>query len=460
MNIHRILLSLAVLVFAGGAVAGGTGAFFSDEETSTGNIFTAGALDLKVDSESHYNNMFCEVQDGVGTWQPENGAFPGGIPDNHYPAPDSPCKGTWTLTDLGPTNTFFSFSDLKPGDHGENTLSLHVFDNDAYACAVIDNMVENDNGLTEPEGEDGDTTGGAGEGELSQYLHFFAWDDDGDNIWEEGETPLFSNEEGPASDVLDGVSYPLFTPATEVLSAEETQYLGLYWCFGDITVNNGNNTITCDGSGVNNVPQTDSMSADISFYVEQARNNENFVCPEPETPVKTPTIAEGATTFENSGGVRYRELLDSAGEQEVFLGKSDLGNGANRVAQHVDWANSPASTPFTFTYDSVNDKFTSDVGAGVLDYLSVTTNVCEPGNMDKLQVFVRTTAGPTVTVSNLTVDGTNLGNLAGTVPGAFWTVSNIDLTDGLTVTGTIDTTGVLSGSNEGQKVELLVGCSL
>ena len=70
MNISRILLGLLLIVGAGGALAGGTSAFFSDSETSTGNQFTAGAIDLKVDNDSYYNSNRCvEVTAGVWQWQ-------------------------------------------------------------------------------------------------------------------------------------------------------------------------------------------------------------------------------------------------------------------------------------------------------------------------------------------------------------------------------------------------------
>lgn len=45
---RRILLSLIVLALAGTVAIGATRAYFSDTETSTGNTFTAGTLDLKV----------------------------------------------------------------------------------------------------------------------------------------------------------------------------------------------------------------------------------------------------------------------------------------------------------------------------------------------------------------------------------------------------------------------------
>ena len=53
----RILLGLVFIAGSGAVIAGGmTGAFFSDTETSTGNIFTAGAIDLLVDKENYFNN--------------------------------------------------------------------------------------------------------------------------------------------------------------------------------------------------------------------------------------------------------------------------------------------------------------------------------------------------------------------------------------------------------------------
>lgn len=56
----RILLSLGTLVAVGSIVAGGTIAFFQDTETSSGNIFVAGAIDLKVDhTYAEYNGKEC-----------------------------------------------------------------------------------------------------------------------------------------------------------------------------------------------------------------------------------------------------------------------------------------------------------------------------------------------------------------------------------------------------------------
>lgn len=289
----QIVMSLGIIVFAGAMVAAGTGAFFNDTETSSGNVFTAGAIDLLVDSQAHYAGLVCT---GEGVWQVEDDQAGTERPD----LIGEPCDGTWDETDLGPTYQFFSIDDIKPGDEGENTISLHVYDNDAYACAIIDNLQDNDLGLTEPEFSDGDTTNGIGNGELSPEMHFFAWDDNGagggvagDNVWNGDEPMLFSNVSGPASDVLDGVAYPLYAPFMNdgaVLPATTTAYIGLYWCYGSIGVDEGAKTLTCDGSSVTNVSQTDELTADFTFYVEQARNNDGFTCPRPENDAVTVTV--------------------------------------------------------------------------------------------------------------------------------------------------------------------------
>ncbi len=186
------------------------------------------------------------------------------------------CGGSWELTDLGPEHTFFDYADLKPGDYGENTISLHVYDNDAYACAYI-SVLDFENDLLDPEEEDGDSTSLLGE--LSGELNFFAWDDtDGDNIWELGETPLFADPfYGPASDMFPRGVFPL-----GALDTDDTAYLGLEWCFGDMDVDIDNNLINCSGANVDNQTQSDIMTAKIMFYVEQVRHNNDFVCPAPE----------------------------------------------------------------------------------------------------------------------------------------------------------------------------------
>ena len=60
----KILISLSIIGIAAAVVVGGTIAYFNDTETSTGNIFVAGELDLKVDHLAQtYNGADCKTCD-------------------------------------------------------------------------------------------------------------------------------------------------------------------------------------------------------------------------------------------------------------------------------------------------------------------------------------------------------------------------------------------------------------
>lgn len=262
------LLSIGVV---GGLAFGATQAFFSDTETSTGNVLQAGAIDLLVDNDSWYF--------GEG--------------EQLLPRPDL----SWELDDLT-GHLFFNFADLKPGDWGEDTISLHVNDNDAYACAYIDITKNDDMSSTEPElevqGEVEEDPSDIWDGELAQELNFFFWLDDGDNVYETGELPLMS---GPASSGLDEngfgkvLMYDLHNPATSngELLGSETYHIGKVWCYGDLLVTDvtedstgpdvRNSGVSCSGEPVSNFSQTDNMMLDMSFYAEQARHNGEFTCP-------------------------------------------------------------------------------------------------------------------------------------------------------------------------------------
>src|SRR3989338_8927959 len=128
----KILLSLATIVVVAGVAAGGTVAFFNDTETSTGNVFTAEGIDLTVDS-------FGAMYNGVDVSQQQS---------------------TWTARNLT-TQKFFTFEDVKPGDHGRRHISLHADSNEAYACLLVTNKEDEENDLNDAEEDAGDDTDGA-----------------------------------------------------------------------------------------------------------------------------------------------------------------------------------------------------------------------------------------------------------------------------------------------------------
>ena len=237
----KILLSAAVILASAAVIAGATFAFFSDTETSTANTFAAGELDLKVDSESHYNGLVCTLldanepgtEDDEYTWQVPEGTLEEEVAaleaQFHF---ETPCDGTWEETDLGASNVFFNFTDIKPGDVGENTISLHVYNNDAWGRFVIANVTDLDNSCSEPEEEsaldactvalpEGTTPGS---GELAENITFNAWVDDGatpgfqgpedlgegDNVQQENEQTIIAegtvDEAGETHNIWTGLS--------------------------------------------------------------------------------------------------------------------------------------------------------------------------------------------------------------------------------------------------------------
>ncbi len=280
----KILISLSVIGVVAAIAVGGTIAFFSDTETSTGNTFTAGSLDLLVDSDCAYNGMECIG----GFWDEDE-------------KEGNECSCVFDEKNLTVDDLFFNFSDVKPGDSGEDTISLHVYDNDAWACVTLGPLTNQDNGCNEPEGDvdttcddlenvvllDVDEVTPLDEGELAQNLMFRIWADvcdyeneigeywygyedaeAGDNVYQpQCDIPL---TEGPASgDPLTGVTwtladknYNVFTGSGPLIGST-TYYIGVAWWVD---------------STVGNIIQSDSVGGDISFYAVQSRNNATFDC--------------------------------------------------------------------------------------------------------------------------------------------------------------------------------------
>lgn len=287
----KILLSLSIIAFVGAIAIGATGAFFSDTETSSGNTFSAGAIDLGIDNTSYYNGQ----AHASTTW------------DIAYDLDDQ----------NGPSNgayLFFNFKDLKPGDYGEDTISIHVNNNDAWVCSDITVTNDKDNDCTEPENDADAENGACGDGDpntngdLADEIEIMWWADDGDNVFESDETII---NQGHLGDVelwatttvalADSINNIWTGQGNDPFPGATTKYVAKAWCFGNITAaglapsdysgpddptNAGDASETtsedggfiCDGAGVGNESQTDSVELDVSFTAEQARNNADFTC--------------------------------------------------------------------------------------------------------------------------------------------------------------------------------------
>lgn len=136
----KILLSLGVIAVVGGVVWGATGAFYNDTETSTGNIFTAGSIDLKVDQKyqsynGHNCEQFCEPANNTNLVL--NGGFE--VPEVTNSAqweifPSGATGLMWTVEWVGNTTTFNSQNRPTPAlvEYHEGVLGA-ASEGDQYA---------------------------------------------------------------------------------------------------------------------------------------------------------------------------------------------------------------------------------------------------------------------------------------------------------------------------------------
>ena len=298
----RILLSGATILAAAALAIGATFAFFSDTETSTDNTFVAGALDLKVDAEAHYAGLVCRdiVDDpNLGTVWIDDPADPDPVtrPDLLGDA----CGGTWDERDLT-SEKFFDLTDIKPGDDGENTISLHVINNDAWGRLVIENDDDLDVDCTEPETESADPeciTNTPGEGELQDNMLFQIWLDEGltngfqcsDGV----EAARCTDDPTEGDNILQETEPILVTPGTLDVGGETLPiWLGLATWAGNACAGDGSSTSDCPGltsdghmvgsityyfglgwelpDTTGNEAQSDSLVADLRIDVQQHSN--------------------------------------------------------------------------------------------------------------------------------------------------------------------------------------------
>ena len=265
----KILLSMGSLLFAVAILAGGTGAFLSDSGTSTGNTFASGVIELKIDNESYATDNWGKLYFSTST--------------------------SWSLSSLA-GKLFFNFTDVKPGDIGEDTISLHVNNNNAYACMNVKLTDTPENGQNAPESLV-DNTSGIHDGELQNYQYFVFWADDGDNVYEKGEKVF---KEGLVKDIFNGKNWTIADSQSNIwdgsgpIVGNTTKYIGKAWCLGNMThtpvsqdglgKTGGNGPLvrgtgfSCNGVDVGNIIQSDGIKVDVNFSVVQSRNNGAYQC--------------------------------------------------------------------------------------------------------------------------------------------------------------------------------------
>jgi predicted ribosomally synthesized peptide with SipW-like signal peptide len=158
---RKILFSIMTIALVGALIGGGIYAYFSDVETSTGNTFTAGTLNLKVGDDD-------------------------------------------------PTTVSINITDVKPTDTGTAAtwLTKNIGSISGTLDVSIGSIVNNENTLTEPEIAAGDATGGATEGELGSLLKVAIWlDVDESSTWNSGDIALQSDGTTLTSTGVESLPY-------------------------------------------------------------------------------------------------------------------------------------------------------------------------------------------------------------------------------------------------------------
>jgi len=331
----RILISLSVIGAVAAIAIGGTIAYFSDTETSIGNKFVAGKFNLKIDNTCEYNGKVCSKVGDVYLWE----------------GTQEPCFCTWEEKDLA-GELYFNLLDVKPGDNGEDTISLHVDNNDAWMCAQVANLINQDNGCESPENKL-DTTcdnPGVGQGELQDNLFFSVFKDyncdnikNGDDYYvvqdqpaQAGFWPIADSQHGPAipggATICYGVKWNVPLAATNVI-------------------------------------QTDSLFGDVIFTAVQARHMDTFICSDltPTTCVSTPEVCDGIDN-DCDQAIDEGELWMNKG-QSCFVGQgicqasgTYICNAGNPAGSTICSAN--AGTPGTETCNGLDDDCDGQVDEG------------------------------------------------------------------------------------------------
>jgi predicted ribosomally synthesized peptide with SipW-like signal peptide len=204
-----MLAGLGAVGLASAGAGLGTSAYFSDREEFNSNQFVAGELDLLVDWQQHYvmngESTFVNAHpdhddDGEQSLAADNEA--GQIRYSDFVDPNDPdstgenlpvlnCDNIPPLSEasfgVDPTTgeqqeTLVQLGDVKPGDAGEITFSLHLCDNPGYVWMQADNVSEGEGADTDPELAVDDVAGS----DLARQIEATLWyDADCDNVLDE-----------------------------------------------------------------------------------------------------------------------------------------------------------------------------------------------------------------------------------------------------------------------------------
>lgn len=392
IDLKRAVLALALFALVASAGFLGTRAFFSDTETSAGNVFAAGSLNLKI---------------GINAV------------DSQWPDVDPRENNNQQL---------FSIDGLMPGQQGNGQFRLLSEGADAWACVSADITGNPENTRLSQEESSGDTSDEADSGELKNYMEIAIWEANGLSNAngkvgpnEEETLQVMSLEEFANGDFYTLQDSSATGGDNPLVSGDEYQHEFAY-CFGEFErdgsgdpVINGDNQLVCDGESASNVAQTDGVEMLLSFYAEQKDGNDDFVCSSLNG-TSTPVVTVGADLAAYSQPTACNVEVDDDG-----------GVGPDTIAGGLALAN-PGDVVCVAdgTYDE-NVTITEDItlaGDGADNTSTIDGNVTINADGATVQGFVIT--------GRMNVDGSNV------------TISDNKFTGGTTL-GVVTQAGPMSG---------------
>jgi predicted ribosomally synthesized peptide with SipW-like signal peptide len=273
---RKMLAGLGAVGLASAGAGLGTSAYFSDAEILSGNIFTAGTLNMVVNANVVAANNYWVNQGALGLS---------------------------TTADDEEAVVGLQVDDIKPGDWAIVCFEIEVGDNPGYVQVCTEEFAETGGANTEPErAAEGDADNDA---DLGEFLLTTVWQDysgptDGSTGGTRGDLstldPVFNNASNmlglgygapDTGGVVDGdTHYTTAREANAVLDAANGGYI--------VKDDNGDIIVVGDDDGsdpavpdsyvfyllvelpyaVGNVVQGDTVAFDLVFKTEQVRNNE------------------------------------------------------------------------------------------------------------------------------------------------------------------------------------------
>jgi predicted ribosomally synthesized peptide with SipW-like signal peptide len=418
---RRLLAGLGTVGVASAGAGLGTTAYFSDQETFENNRLTAGEFDLKLDWQVTYtgpdgfeyvtaspdelqnedldtlarDNLFRTISGADGIRDPIDSRddiaqrYAGSdfeeLSETQAAVVEAAFRSQFADVPQDLDGPILDLDDVKPGDSGAISFSLHLFDNPGYIWLNGGLVEARENGHTEPEGSDPDTGGASDEVattlnndvELLDEIRVTVWyDTDGDAEVDAGEPVLLGGNADPTANptlrqvlglLSTGDGVPLAGDADTDAGAagracfenSTTYYVGFRW---ELPVDHANRI------------QSDGVTFDVGFYAEQCRHNDGGG-------------TGAALTIRNAAAIPLAgsEASDSGGSAPSALG-FDVENGLTESVALTSVTVAPADPSLTLLSDDVADPgsrygYEVYVDASTPGYTDVAGGVGLPGTI-------------------------------------------------------------------------------